>query len=70
MKLHIIKNLMIYVWHSRCKYFSPQTWLKFVRFDFLKNLYARHYGMKGVAHKQSMHILKLRHCFETSKMMK
>ena len=39
---------MMYVWHSICKSLSQQSLSKFMRFDFLKNLYALNYGMKGV----------------------
>ncbi len=40
MKIHLVINLMIYVYHSRCKFFYPHTWSHFVRFDFSKILYA------------------------------
>ena len=39
---------MIYIWQSRCKWFSPQTWSKFVRFDLKKNLYTLHYEIGEV----------------------
>ena len=39
-KLHLMMNLMIYVFRSRCKCFSPRTWSNFVKFDFSINLYA------------------------------
>ena len=39
MKLLLIINLMLHAWHSSCKYFSPKTVSKFVRFDFSKKIY-------------------------------
>lgn len=48
MKLNLMMNILIYVGHSRYKYFSSQTWSKFVKFYFLKNIYALHCGTEGV----------------------
>ena len=39
-KLHLMVNLMVYVWRTRCNSFSPHTWSNFVMFDFSINLYA------------------------------
>ena len=56
MKLHLMMNLMIYVWHSRCKCF-PHQLDQSLRCLTSQKIYM-HYiiGMEGECHKTCVHI--------------
>jgi hypothetical protein len=47
-EIYIMMNLMVLFWYSRCLYFFLHTLSNLTSFDFLKFLYALHFGKEGV----------------------